>query len=126
MEIPLKPDNETARLDTLHSLNILDTACEERFDRVTRLAKRLFDVPIAVITLVGQEDVIPKSCAGAVMSPVSRDISLCAHTILSDDIHIVGIELHLLSPEENSCFVSIHFIYGPDSLGASDRLDSCW
>jgi len=86
MELPLKPDNETARLDTLHSLNILDNACEERFDRVTRLAKRLFDVPIAVITLVGQDDVIPKSCAGAVMDPVSRDISLCAHTILSDDI----------------------------------------
>ena len=89
MEIPLKPDNESARLDTLHSLNILDTACEERFDRVTRLAKRLFDVPIAVITLVGQEDVIPKSCAGAVMNPVARDVSLCAHAILGDDILVV-------------------------------------
>jgi len=89
MEIPLKPDNETARLDTLHSLNILDTACEERFDRVTRLAKRLFDVPIAVVTLIGQEDVVPKSCAGAALPPVSRDISLCAHAILGDDILVV-------------------------------------
>jgi len=89
MEIPLKPDNETARLDTLHSLNILDTACEERFDRVTRLAKRLFDVPVAVITLVGQEDVVPKSCAGAILNPVARDVSLCAHAILGDDILVV-------------------------------------
>jgi len=89
MELPLKPDNEAARLDTLHSLNIMDTACEERFDRVTRLAKRLFDVPIAVVTLVGQEDVVPKSCAGATLPPISRDVSLCAHAILGDDILVV-------------------------------------
>ena len=38
------PVNEAARIDALHSLRILDTPREERFDRLTRLARRLFDV----------------------------------------------------------------------------------
>ena len=89
MEIPLKPDNEAARLDTLHSLNILDSACEERFDRATRLARRLFDVPTAVITLVSRDNVVPKSCAGNAIQPVARDLSMCGHAILGDDILVV-------------------------------------
>lgn len=89
MEFPLKPDNEAGRLDTLHSLNLLDSACEERFDRVTRLAKRLFNVPLAVVTLVTEDQTVPKSCAGAVLQPIARDLSLCAHAILGDDILVV-------------------------------------
>lgn len=89
MEFPRKPDNEAARLDTLYSLNLLDSACEERFDRVTRLARRLFNVPIAAVTLVTEDHVVPKSCAGAVIEPVARDISLCAHAILGDDLLVV-------------------------------------
>ena len=49
---PSIPANEATRLDTLRSLNILDSGPEERFDRLTRLAKRLFGVPIALVSLV--------------------------------------------------------------------------
>lgn len=49
------PDNETARLDALCALNLLDTAPEECFDRITRLAARFFDVPIVVVSLVDSE-----------------------------------------------------------------------
>jgi len=36
-------------------LGILDTAHEERFDRLTRLAKRLFGTPIALVSLVDKD-----------------------------------------------------------------------
>ncbi|POB82890.1 GGDEF domain-containing protein, partial [Vibrio vulnificus] len=55
MQSPEKTDNEPQRIADLHSLHILDTAAEERFDRVTRIARRLFDVPIALVSLVDED-----------------------------------------------------------------------
>jgi hypothetical protein len=52
MQAPARPVDEVQRLAILTSLNILDTPAEERFDRITRLAQRLFDVLIALISLV--------------------------------------------------------------------------
>ena len=40
--------DEQKRVKKLHALNILDTAAEERFDRLTRLAKRAFNVDISI------------------------------------------------------------------------------
>ncbi|MBC8147907.1 MAG: hypothetical protein H8E98_07995 [Bacteroidetes bacterium] len=40
-------NNEKQRLAALQELNILDTPPEERFERITHLAARLFKVPIA-------------------------------------------------------------------------------
>ncbi|MDN3685285.1 hypothetical protein QW180_23675 [Vibrio sinaloensis] len=62
MKEPTSPDNEDLRVKQLQQLNILDTQPEERFDRVTRLAKRLFDVPIAVVSLVDSNRQWFKSC----------------------------------------------------------------
>ena len=58
MEQPLIPKDEDKRIDCLHRLNILDTASEERFDRLTRLAQRIFGVPIALVSLVDTNPVI--------------------------------------------------------------------
>ena len=44
---PSLPDDETNRLADLHALAVLDTAPEERFDRLTRVARTLFDMPLA-------------------------------------------------------------------------------
>jgi hypothetical protein len=52
MQAPATPVDEASRLFALQALKILDTKSEERFDRVTRLAKRVFDVPIALVSLV--------------------------------------------------------------------------
>src|ERR1700759_5159828 len=48
------PDNESARLVSLRALDLLDTEPEERYDRITRVATALFDVPMATITLVDE------------------------------------------------------------------------
>ena len=89
MLTPALPADEPARLDTLHALNILDTPPEERFDRLTRLARRLFHVPIALVSLVDANRQWFKSCVGISATETPRDISFCGHAILSDEIMLV-------------------------------------
>lgn len=85
MDKPLLPDNEDVRLAGLRALNILDTQSEESLDRVTRLAKYLFDVPISLISLVDEDRQWFKSCIGLDVKETPRDISFCGHAILDDD-----------------------------------------
>lgn len=89
MITPPLPANEDVRVSMLHSLAILDTAPEERFDRVTRIARRVFDVPIALISLIDSQRQWFKSCIGVEVSETPRDISFCGHAILGEDILIV-------------------------------------
>ena len=55
MKEPQKPANEIERLATLRSLGLLDTPPEQRFNRITRTAARIFKVPIALVSLVDAE-----------------------------------------------------------------------
>ena len=57
------PADEAQRIETLLSLNILDTPPEERFDRIARVAKKLFDIPVALVTLVDSNRQWFKSCS---------------------------------------------------------------
>jgi PAS domain S-box-containing protein len=83
------PADETERLAALRRYAILDTPPEEAFDRVTRLAASLFRAPIALISLLDAERVWFKSRVGIAVSEIPRDVTLCAHTVLSDDITVV-------------------------------------
>ncbi|MBC7453614.1 MAG: PAS domain S-box protein, partial [Massilia sp.] len=83
------PDNEAERLDALCALNLLDTAPEERFDRITRTAAQFFDVPIVVVSLVDAERQWFKSRQGLATTQTPRSMAFCAHTILQDDVLII-------------------------------------
>lgn len=83
------PLNETLRLATLKSLNVLDTPAEERFDRVTRMAKRMFRVPIALVSIVDEDRQWFKSVQGLDACQTPRNISFCGHAILGDDIFLI-------------------------------------
>lgn len=90
MKKPDTPEDEENRLRTLRSLNILDTPTEERFDRLTRLAKRVFGVPITLVSLVDENRQWFKSCVGLTVSETSRDISFCGHAILGNETFIIA------------------------------------
>jgi phosphoribosyl 1,2-cyclic phosphodiesterase len=83
------PDNEEQRLAALHALKILDTPPEERFDRVTRLAAALFDIPIVRISLVDQGRQWFKSCIGSNTQETGRDEAFCAHVVYAREPMIV-------------------------------------
>ena len=90
MKTPDNPQDEKARLTTLRSLNILDTPPEERFDRLTRMSKRMFGVPIALVSLVDENRQWFKSCEGLSVSETPRDISFCGHAILGNEIFLIS------------------------------------
>jgi hypothetical protein len=54
MITPEIPENEAERIQALRTLRILDTAYEERFDRVTRMAKRMFGVSTSLVSLIDE------------------------------------------------------------------------
>ena len=89
MLAPIKPPDECARLAELTSLGLLDTQPEERFDRITRTARRLFGVATALVSLVDAERQWFKSAQGLDARETARDISFCGHTILADDAFII-------------------------------------
>jgi len=83
------PADEQARLTALHGLGLLYTPAEERFDRITRLACRLLDAPIAMVTLVDGACQWFKSKQGTLASEDARTISFCAHAILEEGTMVV-------------------------------------
>lgn len=89
MKPPETPACESSRLASLQSLDVLDTPAEERFDRVTRLAKVLFDVPIALVSLVDEKRQWFKSRQGLTAGSTSREISFCGHAILQEAVFLV-------------------------------------
>jgi diguanylate cyclase (GGDEF)-like protein len=81
--------NEAQRLRTLRALELLDTQPEERFDRLTRLARRLFDTPIALMSLVDSDRQWFKSRPGLDFPETPRDHAFCAHAILGEGVLVV-------------------------------------
>lgn len=89
MKKPAVPEDEPARLETLRALSILDTPPEERFDRLTRMARKLFDVPMALVSLVDENRQWFKSCVGLDVKQTARDVSFCGHAILGNDTFVI-------------------------------------
>lgn len=89
MEAPRLPPDEAERLAALYELKILDTPPEERFDRITRLATKMFDLPIAYVAFVDANRQWLKSICGLSFSESPRDASFCGHAILGDEVLVI-------------------------------------
>ena len=87
---PPIPADESQRLQTLRDMRLLDTPPEERFDRVTRLARQVFNVPYALVSLVDADRQWFKSNQGLDAEETPREVSFCGHAILDDKIMVVG------------------------------------
>jgi diguanylate cyclase len=83
------PENEKVRIETLNSLNLLDSDPEDFFDRITRIAAKVLDVPIALVSLVDTDRQWFKSKFGIEATQTHRDFAFCAHAILTDEPLIV-------------------------------------
>jgi diguanylate cyclase (GGDEF)-like protein len=86
---PEIPQNEAERLHALRALQILDTSHEERFDRVTRMAKRMFGVSISLVSMIDKDRQWFKSKQGLEATETSREISFCGHAINQNGLFII-------------------------------------
>jgi adenylate cyclase len=134
MQAPPTPTNEAERLAALRSLGILDTPKEERFDRLCRIAAHVFDVPIAIVSLVDSNRQWFKSCVGLDASQTGRDVSFCGHAILERESLVIpdareDVRFHdnpLVTGAPNIRFYAGRVVHGPgrNNLGTLCLIDS--
>lgn len=60
---------------------MLDTPAEERYDRITRVAQRLFGVASTTIGFIDERREWIKSASGFPHAQLARDVSFCAHAV---------------------------------------------
>ncbi|MBX9931603.1 MAG: PAS domain-containing protein [Methylobacterium sp.] len=81
--------NEAERLAALRDLAIVGTEAEAHFDAVCRTAAALFDLPIALISLIEEDHQWFKARCGLAVDRTSRDLAFCNHAVLSDAVMVV-------------------------------------
>ncbi|HEX7307211.1 GAF domain-containing sensor histidine kinase [Lentzea sp.] len=79
-------DAEIGRVAALRGTGVLDTPAEERFDRITRTARRLLHTPMALVSLVDLDRQWFKSAAGLDATETPRSDSFCAHAIAGPEV----------------------------------------
>lgn len=83
------PENDVLRLDKLYQFEILNTAPEPGFDVIAQLAAEIFETEHAYISFVDKETIFTKaSISEAAKEKVSRADSLCALSILKDEVTV--------------------------------------
>jgi signal transduction histidine kinase len=83
MQIPERPENEKQRLESLNSYQILHSLPEKEYDDITAIASEICNTPIALISLIDDQEQWFKSKIGIEVEGTSRDISFCGHAILN-------------------------------------------
>ena len=89
MQKPATPANEPERLEALKRLGVMYTPAEERYDRITRLATKLLDTPIAMVSLVDERVQWFKSSQGLRPTETPRETSFCGHAILGEETFVI-------------------------------------
>ena len=72
---------ESERLAALDRLDVLDTPQEESFDRIARLARKLFDVPMAAVSFIDAHRQWYKANEGLDGDQHPREQTFCRHLV---------------------------------------------
>ncbi|WP_343702375.1 PAS domain S-box protein [Chitinophaga sp.] len=104
------PANEQERLAALHSYEILDTPQEEAFDNLTKLASRICDMPVSLVTLIDEHRQWIKSGHGLAVSETSREEAICRYTILEPR------HLEISDVSKDKRFSNIPLVQGPEHI----------
>lgn len=80
---------DSLRLAALQSTGLLDTPREKRFDTLTHLACQLFDVPIALVSLIDDKRQWFKSRCGLDISETPVEQAFCAHAVEANDLLVI-------------------------------------
>lgn len=80
---------DSHRIRRLHGLGLLDSEPEQRYDRLTKLCARLFNVEISLISLIDEDRQWIKSSQGFSQRQTERSVAFCNQTIAQEDIFVV-------------------------------------
>lgn len=82
-------NSESDRLKALRALNLLDSEPNDRFDRITSLVANVFDVPIALISLVDEDRQWFLSKQGLDVEETPRCEAFCSHAIQENHLLVI-------------------------------------
>jgi GAF domain-containing protein len=85
----LVPDDEQSRLDALEDYDVDELPIEESFDRLTDLIASHFDAAVAFIGLIEEDEENFLACTGADWDSLTREKTICTHSMLQDDVMVV-------------------------------------
>lgn len=85
----LAPDDEASRLAALAEYEIDDLPVAESFDRVTDLIADHFEVEVAFVGLIEEDEENFLACAGADWDSLTREDTICTHSMLQKDVMVV-------------------------------------
>lgn len=82
-------DHETRRLEALEDLRIFDSGQDDRFDRLVRIAQRVFNVPVVRISFINEDTVWFKAKVGMEAQSAPRKIAICSAVIQASNALVV-------------------------------------
>jgi len=85
----LKPEDEDERLETLAEYDIDTLPIGESFERLTDLIAAHFDVGVAFIGLIEADKERFLACAGGDWDSLTREDTICTHSMLQEDVMVV-------------------------------------
>ena len=80
----------TLKIANIHTFDLFYTPIEERFERITRVARRALQTPVAAISLLNEDKQWFKSAAGWGISELPRDQAICKFTVESKQILMIN------------------------------------
>ncbi|MGE5720160.1 MAG: GAF domain-containing protein, partial [Nocardioidaceae bacterium] len=81
--------DEGLRIAAVRRHQILDTPADGSFDNLAALAAQVFDVPMAVVSIVDTDRIWFKARHGLDVHEIGRDPGLCASAIMTGDTWVV-------------------------------------
>ncbi len=100
----------------VEQLQLLDTPREDRFDQITKIARRVFNVPMSTVSLMDRERQWFKSAQGLDLVEVPRDMTICQTTIARSYTRPANPMLILTDASEVAEFASLPGIGGEDGI----------
>ncbi|WP_228434468.1 GAF domain-containing protein [Natrarchaeobaculum aegyptiacum] len=85
----LRPSDEDERLETLAGYEVDELPIEDSFGRLTDLIADHFDVAVSFVGLIEAEEENFLACTGADWESLTREDTICTHSMLQEDVMVV-------------------------------------
>jgi CheY-like chemotaxis protein/putative methionine-R-sulfoxide reductase with GAF domain len=85
----MAPENEEGRLEALSSYDVDELPIEESFSRLSDLIASHFDASVSFIGLIEEQQENFLACTGADWDSLTREKTICTHSMLQEDVMVV-------------------------------------
>lgn len=83
------PVRETERVQVVNNFKHIDFDLNTGLQGIVQLAAEICDTPIAILTLLDDDNLYLKIRKGVDLCMIDREVSFCTHTIMQQDVMVV-------------------------------------